>query len=243
MQPLDDWQSATTSAYYQGNEQGSQLPAGEGLGDFGYGFNNVSHLVTNPDMTGDMNGVSLDTAWMGSATDMTSSDRLPGQVDTGLSERSRFTGNGLAQPPSMPRLGQAGPSDYALYHSLHNQPQVYSNPISQSNQDSQTFTTPAELSSQPRPPPQSLPTPLISLQLTPTTSNPDITIRNYPNGTVGPSLKRGMACGFCRRRKLRCTAEKPVCANCVKYKRTCEYLMQGNQAEEDTRGVEGKRSL
>ncbi|RXK40913.1 hypothetical protein M231_01761 [Tremella mesenterica] len=39
----------------------------------------------------------------------------------------------------------------------------------------------------------------------------------------GPSLKRGMACGFCRRRKLRCSGTRPLCSNCQKYNKQCEY--------------------
>nr|XP_018265326.1 uncharacterized protein I303_01690 [Kwoniella dejecticola CBS 10117]OBR87484.1 hypothetical protein I303_01690 [Kwoniella dejecticola CBS 10117] len=42
-----------------------------------------------------------------------------------------------------------------------------------------------------------------------------------PSGT---SLRRGMACKFCRRRKLRCSGERPACTSCVKYKQECEYL-------------------
>ncbi|ODO08602.1 hypothetical protein L198_00333 [Cryptococcus wingfieldii CBS 7118] len=38
-----------------------------------------------------------------------------------------------------------------------------------------------------------------------------------------PSLRRGMACKFCRRRKLRCSGERPICSSCVKYKQVCEY--------------------
>ncbi|WVQ98216.1 hypothetical protein IAU59_005338 [Kwoniella sp. CBS 9459] len=41
-----------------------------------------------------------------------------------------------------------------------------------------------------------------------------------PSGT---SLRRGMACKFCRRRKLRCSGERPACSSCVKYKQECEY--------------------
>ncbi|KAK8847547.1 hypothetical protein IAR55_005405 [Kwoniella newhampshirensis] len=41
-----------------------------------------------------------------------------------------------------------------------------------------------------------------------------------PSGT---SLRRGMACRFCRRRKLRCSGERPACTSCVKYKQECEY--------------------
>ncbi|WRT64635.1 uncharacterized protein IL334_001569 [Kwoniella shivajii] len=41
-----------------------------------------------------------------------------------------------------------------------------------------------------------------------------------PSGT---SLRRGMACKFCRRRKLRCSGERPLCSSCVKYKQECEY--------------------
>lgn len=37
------------------------------------------------------------------------------------------------------------------------------------------------------------------------------------------SLGRGMACGFCRRRKLRCSGGRPLCANCAKYSKVCEY--------------------
>ncbi|OXC70566.1 hypothetical protein AYX13_01043 [Cryptococcus neoformans] len=37
------------------------------------------------------------------------------------------------------------------------------------------------------------------------------------------TLKRGMACKFCRRRKLRCSAERPKCSSCIKYKQECEY--------------------
>ncbi|CAK9784910.1 unnamed protein product [Cutaneotrichosporon oleaginosum] len=36
-------------------------------------------------------------------------------------------------------------------------------------------------------------------------------------------LKRGMACTFCRRRKLRCSGDRPQCTNCVKYTKVCEY--------------------
>ncbi|WVR04759.1 hypothetical protein IAU60_001771 [Kwoniella sp. DSM 27419] len=39
----------------------------------------------------------------------------------------------------------------------------------------------------------------------------------------GMSLRRGMACRFCRRRKLRCSGERPQCASCLKYKQTCVY--------------------
>ncbi|WVQ75879.1 hypothetical protein IAR50_005513 [Cryptococcus sp. DSM 104548] len=42
-------------------------------------------------------------------------------------------------------------------------------------------------------------------------------------GPTEPSLRRGMACKFCRRRKLRCSGERPVCSSCVKYKQVCEY--------------------
>ncbi|ORX34022.1 hypothetical protein BD324DRAFT_638058 [Kockovaella imperatae] len=33
-----------------------------------------------------------------------------------------------------------------------------------------------------------------------------------------------MACTFCRRRKLRCSGEKPICSMCIKYKQQCEYI-------------------
>ncbi|KAL7419330.1 hypothetical protein Q5752_006168 [Cryptotrichosporon argae] len=41
------------------------------------------------------------------------------------------------------------------------------------------------------------------------------------NGWGG--LKRGQACAFCRRRKLRCSGERPACTSCVKYHKSCEY--------------------
>ncbi|KAK1921689.1 hypothetical protein DB88DRAFT_443137, partial [Papiliotrema laurentii] len=31
------------------------------------------------------------------------------------------------------------------------------------------------------------------------------------------------ACGFCRRRKLKCTGERPKCSSCIKYSKECEY--------------------
>ncbi|WVN88083.1 uncharacterized protein L203_103282 [Cryptococcus depauperatus CBS 7841] len=36
-------------------------------------------------------------------------------------------------------------------------------------------------------------------------------------------LARGGACDFCKRRKLKCSAETPTCANCVKASRECVY--------------------
>ncbi|ORY20914.1 hypothetical protein BCR39DRAFT_554526 [Naematelia encephala] len=42
-------------------------------------------------------------------------------------------------------------------------------------------------------------------------------------GQSGVSLRRGMACAFCRRRKLRCSGDRPECTSCVKYNKECEY--------------------
>ncbi|KAI5455445.1 hypothetical protein NCC49_000255 [Naganishia albida] len=42
--------------------------------------------------------------------------------------------------------------------------------------------------------------------------------------TVKPPLKRGDACLFCRKRKLRCDAAKPSCNQCTRAKKeVCEY--------------------
>nr|XP_019009262.1 uncharacterized protein I206_05910 [Kwoniella pini CBS 10737]OCF48043.1 hypothetical protein I206_05910 [Kwoniella pini CBS 10737] len=38
-----------------------------------------------------------------------------------------------------------------------------------------------------------------------------------------PPLKRGDACLYCRKRRIRCTAEKPTCAHCSKSGRECVY--------------------
>ncbi|EAL22312.1 hypothetical protein CNBB4870 [Cryptococcus deneoformans B-3501A] len=43
-----------------------------------------------------------------------------------------------------------------------------------------------------------------------------------------PPLRRGMACMFCRRRKLRCSGEKPTCASCVRHNQSCEYRVTEN---------------
>ncbi|KIR76875.1 hypothetical protein I305_06375 [Cryptococcus gattii E566] len=42
-------------------------------------------------------------------------------------------------------------------------------------------------------------------------------------GPGEPPLRRGMACMFCRRRKLRCSGEKPTCASCIRHNQSCEY--------------------
>ncbi|WVO16679.1 hypothetical protein L204_104359 [Cryptococcus depauperatus] len=51
---------------------------------------------------------------------------------------------------------------------------------------------------------------------------------NQPVSQEQPSeltpLKRGQACKFCRKRKLRCSGERPKCTSCIKYKQICEYL-------------------
>ncbi|EIW71126.1 hypothetical protein TREMEDRAFT_27564, partial [Tremella mesenterica DSM 1558] len=36
-------------------------------------------------------------------------------------------------------------------------------------------------------------------------------------------LIKNRACGFCRRRKLRCSGTRPLCSNCQKYNKQCEY--------------------
>ncbi|BEI88355.1 uncharacterized protein CcaverHIS019_0110730 [Cutaneotrichosporon cavernicola] len=46
-----------------------------------------------------------------------------------------------------------------------------------------------------------------------------VDVSHYPHY----GLKRGMACTFCRRRKLRCSGDRPQCTNCVKYTKVCEY--------------------
>lgn len=42
-------------------------------------------------------------------------------------------------------------------------------------------------------------------------------------GTSQVPLKRGDACLYCRKRRIRCTAEKPSCQHCRKLKRECVY--------------------
>lgn len=51
-----------------------------------------------------------------------------------------------------------------------------------------------------------------------------------PPSTFDPSsqngknpLKRGDACLYCRKRRIRCSAEKPTCQHCTKLKRECIY--------------------
>ncbi|WVQ77261.1 hypothetical protein IAR50_006944 [Cryptococcus sp. DSM 104548] len=39
-------------------------------------------------------------------------------------------------------------------------------------------------------------------------------------------LARGGACEFCKRRKLKCSAEQPACANCIKSGRECVYAQK-----------------
>lgn len=47
-----------------------------------------------------------------------------------------------------------------------------------------------------------------------------------PSGRQGPHrapLKRGDACLYCRKRRIRCSATKPSCHHCTKLKRVCVY--------------------
>ena len=53
----------------------------------------------------------------------------------------------------------------------------------------------------------------------------DSFIRQYdPSDPFGKGpLRRGDACLYCRKRRIKCTAEKPSCQNCNKLKRECIY--------------------
>ncbi|KAL1407328.1 hypothetical protein Q8F55_006750 [Vanrija albida] len=53
----------------------------------------------------------------------------------------------------------------------------------------------------------------------PTTAPKKVDVSHFPHY----GLKRGMACTFCRRRKLRCSGDRPTCTNCIKYTKVCEY--------------------
>jgi len=63
------------------------------------------------------------------------------------------------------------------------------------------------------------------------------------NGEKAP-LKRGDACLYCRRRRIRCSANKPQCQNCHKLNRQCEYdtgkpVSRVKQLEEKVAELEG----
>ena len=57
-------------------------------------------------------------------------------------------------------------------------------------------------------------------------------------------LKRGDACLYCRKRRIRCSAEKPSCQHCTKLKRECVYdtgkpVSRVKQLEEKVAELEG----
>ncbi|GAA5874387.1 hypothetical protein JCM3774_005023 [Rhodotorula dairenensis] len=50
-----------------------------------------------------------------------------------------------------------------------------------------------------------------------------------PNATGAPPLKRGNACHICRKRKLKCDGQRPICGTCARLKHECQY---GDPAQE-----------
>ncbi|GAA5985860.1 hypothetical protein JCM10908_006308 [Rhodotorula pacifica] len=49
------------------------------------------------------------------------------------------------------------------------------------------------------------------------------------SGPQAPPLKRGNACNICRKRKLKCDGQRPVCGTCARLKHECQY---GDPAQE-----------
>ncbi|ORX34450.1 hypothetical protein BD324DRAFT_635980 [Kockovaella imperatae] len=48
---------------------------------------------------------------------------------------------------------------------------------------------------------------------------------NRQSGKSQNTLKRGDACLACRKRRIRCDAEKPACSTCVRLKKECQYVV------------------
>ena len=148
---------------------------------------------------------------------------------------------------------QAGPSSYSRYHQSQHGASAFSSPYEARPSDAKSsFSGSANFA----PPhlPGTMTQPPISMldpRRSQMPSHPSAgrsrhrhhpqstTTRVYPNGTVGPSLKRGMACGFCRKRKLRCNAERPACSNCLKFKKECEYQPPPKDSDDEDEGEMG----
>ena len=54
-------------------------------------------------------------------------------------------------------------------------------------------------------------------------TDPSTTAAEALNGSDKAPLKRGDACLYCRKRRIRCSATKPSCDHCTKLKRPCVY--------------------